>query len=66
MNEKDQYKNRIELLQGTLDMFILQTLQWGPQHGYGIVQALRLQNETVSRVFPAAAQFGFYTGLSRS
>jgi len=24
MNEKDQYKNRIELLQGTLDMLILQ------------------------------------------
>jgi hypothetical protein len=39
MSEKDQYKNRIELLQGTLDMLILQTLQWGPQHGYGIVQA---------------------------
>jgi hypothetical protein len=26
MSEKDQYKNRIELLQGTLDMLILQTL----------------------------------------
>jgi PadR family transcriptional regulator, regulatory protein PadR len=38
MDEKGQYKNRIELLQGTLDMLILQTLQWGPQHGYGIVQ----------------------------
>ena len=42
MNERSQYKNRIELLQGTLDMLILQTLQWGPQHGYGIAQALRL------------------------
>src|SRR5215831_17892953 len=31
MNKKDQYKNRIELLQGKLDMIILQTLQWGPQ-----------------------------------
>jgi hypothetical protein len=40
MNERDQYKNRVELLQGTLDTLILQTLQWGPQHGYGIVQAL--------------------------
>jgi len=29
MSEEDQYKNRIELLQGTLDMLILQTLQWG-------------------------------------
>jgi hypothetical protein len=30
------YQNRIELLQGTLDMLILRTLQWGPQHGHGI------------------------------
>src|ERR1700744_3749776 len=44
MSEKNQYKNRIELLQGTLDMLILQTLQWGSQHGYGIVQALRLRS----------------------
>jgi PadR family transcriptional regulator len=38
------YKNRIKLLQGTLDMLILRTLQWGPSHGYGIVQALRVQS----------------------
>jgi len=44
------YKNRIELLQGTLDMLILKTLQWGPQHGYGIVQALRLQSGEVLQV----------------
>src|SRR5689334_15720406 len=36
MSKKAPYKNRIELLQGTLDMLILQTLQWGPQHGHGI------------------------------
>ena len=34
--EREVYRNRIELLQGTLDMLILQTLQWGAQHGYGI------------------------------
>jgi PadR family transcriptional regulator, regulatory protein PadR len=50
MSEKDQYKNRIELLQGTLDMLILQTLQWGPQHGYGIVQSLRLRSGDVLQV----------------
>jgi PadR family transcriptional regulator, regulatory protein PadR len=50
MNDKDQYKNRIELLQGTLDMLILQTLQWGPQHGYGIVQSLRLRSGDVLQV----------------
>ncbi|HUB82433.1 MAG TPA: PadR family transcriptional regulator [Bryobacteraceae bacterium] len=38
---KDRYQNRIELLQGTLDMLILKTLQWGPQHGYGIGNAIR-------------------------
>jgi len=27
------YNDQIELLQGTLDMLILQTLQWGPQRG---------------------------------
>src|SRR5260370_41664366 len=42
MAEKRQrYQNRIELLQGTLDLLILQTLQWGAQHGYGISVAIR-------------------------
>ena len=27
---------RTDLLHGTLDMLILRTLQWGPQHGYAI------------------------------
>jgi PadR family transcriptional regulator, regulatory protein PadR len=44
------YQNRIELLQGTLDMLILQTLQWGAQHGFGIAQALRLQSGDVLQV----------------
>ena len=41
MAARDRYRNRIELLQGTLDMLILQTLQWGTQHGHGIGQAIR-------------------------
>lgn len=58
MPPKEPYKNRIELLQGTLDMLILQTLQWGAQHGHGIAQAIRansgelLQVETGS-LYPA-------------
>jgi transcriptional regulator len=48
--EKDVYRNRIELLQGTLDMLILKTLQWGPQHGYGISQALRNRSGEVLQV----------------
>ena len=47
---RNRYKNRIELLQGTLDMLILQTLQWGPSHGYGIVQALRTNSGEVLQV----------------
>ena len=41
---KSRYQNRIELLQGTLDLLILQTLQWGAQHGYGISQAIRARS----------------------
>ena len=37
---KERYEGRIEVLQGTLDLLILQTLMWGPQHGYGISQAI--------------------------
>jgi transcriptional regulator len=47
---KERYRNRIELLQGTLDMLILQTLQWGPQHGYGISQAIRANSGEALRV----------------
>jgi PadR family transcriptional regulator PadR len=44
------YENRIELLQGTLDLMILQTLQWGPRHGYGILQAIRTGSGEVLHV----------------
>jgi PadR family transcriptional regulator len=41
---------RIDLLQGTLDLLILQTLQWGPQHGHGIGQAIRASSQNVIQV----------------
>jgi transcriptional regulator len=43
-------KDRIELLQGTLDLLIMQTLQWGPQHGYGISEAMRTGSGDVLQV----------------
>jgi PadR family transcriptional regulator, regulatory protein PadR len=50
MKAPTKYKNRIELVQGTLDMLVLQTLQWGPAHGYGIVQALRTHSADILQV----------------
>ena len=41
---------RLDLLQGTLDMLILRTLQWGPQHGHGIGQAIRAQSDDLLKV----------------
>jgi PadR family transcriptional regulator, regulatory protein PadR len=41
---------RLDLLQGTLDMLILRTLQWGPRHGHGIGQAIRAQSDDLLRV----------------
>jgi PadR family transcriptional regulator, regulatory protein PadR len=41
---------RLELLQGTLDMLILRILQWGPQHGHGIGQAIRTQTDDLLKV----------------
>jgi PadR family transcriptional regulator PadR len=41
---------RLELLQGTLDMLVLRTLQWGPHHGHGIGQAIRAQSEELLKV----------------
>src|ERR1700750_3057413 len=43
-------QQRLELLQGPLDMLILRTLQWGPQHGHGIGQAIRAQSDDLLKV----------------
>jgi transcriptional regulator len=42
--------SRIELLQGTLDMIVLQSLRWGPCHGYGLVQMIRTNSRGVLQV----------------
>ena len=42
--------SRLELLQGTLDLIILQTLRWGPLHGYGIAQMIRAASRYALRV----------------
>ena len=41
---------RTEILQGTLDMLILKTLEGGPRHGFGIAERIRALSEEVLRV----------------
>jgi PadR family transcriptional regulator, regulatory protein PadR len=40
-------KSRTVLLQGTLDLLILRTLVFGPQHGQGIARTIQQQSEDV-------------------
>jgi PadR family transcriptional regulator PadR len=42
--------SRIELLQGTLDLLVLETLLWGSRHGYGIAQMIRARSAEVLQV----------------
>lgn len=50
MPDREPYQDAIELLQGTLDLLVLQTLTWGPRHGYGIAQAIRTSSREALRV----------------
>ena len=38
-------KDRLELLQGTLDLLILRTLIFGPEHGQGVARAIQQTTE---------------------
>ena|SRR5579863_780534 len=40
-------KSRVTLLQGTLDLLILRTLVFKPEHGQGIARAIHEQSEDV-------------------
>jgi transcriptional regulator len=44
---KREEKDRVALLQGTLDLLILRILIFGPQHGQGIAHAIQLNSEDV-------------------
>jgi len=41
---------KLEVLQGTLDLLILQTLRRGPQHGHGIGQVIRTKSDELLQV----------------
>jgi len=43
-------REKLDVLQGTLDLLILRTLQWGPQHGHGIGQTIRARSDDLLQV----------------
>ena len=53
--------DKIELLQGTLDLLILRTLQPGPAHGHAIAKAIERTSEDVLQV----EQGSLYPALHR-
>ena len=40
-------EDRVELLQGTLDLLILRTIQLGPAHGHAIAKAIEYSSDDV-------------------
>jgi PadR family transcriptional regulator, regulatory protein PadR len=47
---KHRYQSRTEILQGTLDLLILQTLEWAPRHGYALSKSIRTNSDEILRV----------------
>jgi transcriptional regulator len=60
MSTKEQ-RERIELLQGTLDLLILRTLLRGPVHGHAIAKAIEFDSDEVLQV----EQGSLYPALHR-
>jgi len=60
MSTKEQ-RERIELLQGTLDLLILRTLLLAPAHGHAIAKAIEFNSDDVLQV----EQGSLYPALHR-
>jgi transcriptional regulator len=51
----------MQLLQGTLDVLVLKTLTWGPNHGYGVARWIRETTDDALAIEDGA----LYTSLHR-
>lgn len=51
----------LQLLQGTLDVLVLKTLTWGPNHGYGVARWIRDTTDDALAIEDGA----LYTSLHR-
>jgi transcriptional regulator len=51
----------LQLLQGTLDVLVLKTLTWGPNHGYGVARWIRETTDDALAIEDGA----LYTALHR-
>jgi PadR family transcriptional regulator PadR len=60
MSTKER-NERVELLQGTLDLLILRTLLLGPAHGHAVAKAIEFNSEDVLQV----EQGSLYPALHR-
>lgn len=61
MTSTSDSADRVELVQGTLDMLILKALSFGPRHGYGVARWLEEATDDALRVeegslYPALAR----------
>jgi transcriptional regulator len=61
MSTRRKRADRVELMQGTLDMLILRTLRLGPAHGHAIAKAIERGSEEVLQV----EQGSLYPALHR-
>ena len=60
-NERHARNDRVELMQGTLDMLILRTLRLGPTHGQAIAKTIERNSDDVLQV----EQGSLYPALHR-